>query len=261
MNREVVEEYCRQKVASPGSSFYYSTLFYPAQLKQDLFALHAFGYEIESIIGECTDPGVARMKLSWWGEEIHRLFNQQARHPVTRSLSIAIVRHSIIRDQLLQFILHYEQYLNLPDWPSREQMLQFLAQGPGQLWRMSAEMCGDHTPAMVELAVTMGSLFAWFQILQHPHLLRANKTGVFSRLENYYGQIQDLGKQLEDCCRVFPAPSRHRLLHILIMAHILMQTCHNILRTRDHSPPSRRSLSPLRKLWIAWRLQRQYRKA
>ena len=81
-------EYCVNKAIPDGSSFYYATLFETQKNKTVLIAFHAFLFELSNIIIECNDPGVARIKLKWWQEEIERLFRHQPRHPVTASVSL-----------------------------------------------------------------------------------------------------------------------------------------------------------------------------
>lgn len=41
---------------------------------------------VRSISGEPRDPGVARLKLDWWREELARLRHREARHPVAARL-------------------------------------------------------------------------------------------------------------------------------------------------------------------------------
>ena len=60
------EEYCQQKAAASGSSFYYSFLFLPPERRRAITALYAFCREIDDIVDEVHDPGVAATKLAWW---------------------------------------------------------------------------------------------------------------------------------------------------------------------------------------------------
>ena len=81
------QDYCQIKAAPPGSNLYYSILFYSRPLQRSLYTLHAFSTEIGDIVFECSDPGVARIKLQWWHEEIQRIYNKQARHPRRKSIN------------------------------------------------------------------------------------------------------------------------------------------------------------------------------
>ena len=65
-------QYCQDKAAASGSSFYYSFLFLPQERRRAITALYAYCREVDDVVDECTDPGVARTKLAWWRDEVAR---------------------------------------------------------------------------------------------------------------------------------------------------------------------------------------------
>lgn len=253
MNLHDADEYCRQKAAPAGGSFYYSILYYPELLRRDLRALHALGIELEEIITECSDPGVMRMKCAWWQDEITRLYQQAARHPVTRALANVIARHDLQQHQLQEMIHNVEQLAIMAQAPAMQETLPLFASGPGMIWRLSARICGHQEPVTTTLAGEMGGLFAWFHLLQHP---ARSGMGLVAQCTPHERDVlfQDIQQKLMRYCAVFPEADRHRQMHILIMAHIISRTCEKIQRTGRFQ-----TLTPLRKLWMAWRLQRRYR--
>ena len=60
------DEYCQQKAARSGSSFYYSFLFLPQNQRRAITALYAFCREVDDVVDECQDPQIAATKLVWW---------------------------------------------------------------------------------------------------------------------------------------------------------------------------------------------------
>ncbi|TXI96707.1 MAG: squalene synthase HpnD, partial [Burkholderiaceae bacterium] len=64
------DEYCQQKAAASGSSFYYSFLFLPQEKRKAITALYAFCREVDDVVDDCTDDHVARTKLVWWRKEV-----------------------------------------------------------------------------------------------------------------------------------------------------------------------------------------------
>ena len=54
------DEYCQEKAAASGSSFYYSFLFLPAERRRAITALYAFCREVDDVADEVTDVGIAR---------------------------------------------------------------------------------------------------------------------------------------------------------------------------------------------------------
>jgi len=53
------DEYCKDKAASSGSSFYYSFLFLAPERRRAITALYAFCREVDDIVDETEDPQIA----------------------------------------------------------------------------------------------------------------------------------------------------------------------------------------------------------
>ena len=53
------EQYVQQKAAASGSSFYYAFLFLPPPRRAAITAFYAFCREVDDVVDEVTDPGVA----------------------------------------------------------------------------------------------------------------------------------------------------------------------------------------------------------
>src|SRR6188508_350146 len=85
------DEYCQQKAAASGSSFYYSFLFLPPERRRAIIALYAFCREVDDVVDEVHDTGVAQTKLAWWRQEIARVFAGTPEHPVGKAL-VPVVR-------------------------------------------------------------------------------------------------------------------------------------------------------------------------
>ena len=83
------DEYCQQKAARSGSSFYYSFLFLPPNRRRAITALYAFCREVDDVVDECQEPQLAATKLAWWRQELARFSAGQAQHPVTQALQAA----------------------------------------------------------------------------------------------------------------------------------------------------------------------------
>ena len=60
------EEYVQQKAAASGSSFYYAILLLPKERRAAITEFYAFCREIDDVVDEVTDAGVAHTKLAWW---------------------------------------------------------------------------------------------------------------------------------------------------------------------------------------------------
>ena len=80
------DQYCQEKCAASGSSFYYSFLFLPAERRQAIMALYAFCREVDDVVDECNDVSLASTKLAWWRQEVQRIADGNPQHPVGLAL-------------------------------------------------------------------------------------------------------------------------------------------------------------------------------
>ncbi len=80
------EEYVQNKAAQSGSSFYYAFLFLPPPQRAAITAFYAFCREVDDVVDEVRDPGVAATKLAWWRKEVGEAFAGQPTHPAMKAL-------------------------------------------------------------------------------------------------------------------------------------------------------------------------------
>jgi phytoene synthase len=98
-----IDEYCREKVAIPGSSYYYSILFLSPERQKPLNVIYAFKTEIEGIRSS-SDPGITRLKLEWWREELRRALEGAPQHPVAQGIAQLIAEYDLAPTDLLAII-------------------------------------------------------------------------------------------------------------------------------------------------------------
>src|SRR6476660_6027205 len=98
------EQYVQQKAAASGSSFYYAFLFLPKERRAAITAFYAFCREVDDVVDEVTDPGVARTKLAWWQTEVAKSFAGQPSHPVMQAWMPHVGAFGIEQAQLLSVI-------------------------------------------------------------------------------------------------------------------------------------------------------------
>ena len=98
------DQYCQEKCAKSGSSFYYSFLFLPPERRQAIMALYAFCREVDDVVDECSDISLASTKLVWWRMEVERIAEKQATHPVGLALQAVAPGINLPKEQLLEII-------------------------------------------------------------------------------------------------------------------------------------------------------------
>lgn len=70
-----------------GSAYYYVARFCPPAQRDRVAAWLAWFDHIDRIAWQARDPGVARLKLDWWREEVKLAAAGTARHPLMQTLS------------------------------------------------------------------------------------------------------------------------------------------------------------------------------
>jgi phytoene synthase len=95
------DQYCQERASASGSSFYYSFLFLPPPRRRAITALYAYCREVDDAVDETSDATVAAAKLDWWHGEIERLFAGSPQHPVTRALQPHLADYGLTRERLL----------------------------------------------------------------------------------------------------------------------------------------------------------------
>jgi phytoene synthase len=269
------DEYCQDKAAASGSSFYYSFLFLPPERRRAITALYAFCREVDDVVDEASDPQVAATKLAWWRTEVAAMYEGAARHPVTQALSPFTEKFSIRRQSLDEIIDGMEMDLTQArylDWAGLERYCHRVA---GVVGLCAASIFGYTNPKTLEYARTLGLAFQMTNILRDvgedarknriylpmdelkrfgvsaADILNARRTDAFVALMRFESQrAKDLYR---DALAALPAEDRRAQRPGLIMAAIYRALLDEIERDGFQVLEGRTSLTPLRKLWIAWK--------
>ncbi|MCC2675923.1 MAG: phytoene synthase-like protein, partial [Ramlibacter sp.] len=160
------EQYVQQKAAASGSSFYYAFLFLPPPRRAAITAFYAFCREVDDVVDEVTDPGVARTKLAWWQSEVAKAFGGHPSHPVMHALMPHVPAFGIEQAQLLAVIrgcemdLEQTRYL---DFPALQRYCHLVA---GVLGEVAARIFGQTQPATTEYARKLGLAFQLTNIIR-----------------------------------------------------------------------------------------------
>jgi 15-cis-phytoene synthase len=147
-------EYCRQKAAASGSSFYYSFLFLPPDKRDAIMAFYAFCREVDDVVDEVSDPQLARIKLAWWRTEIDRLFANNKDDPATHPVALALAQTQAVTQvrsaQLMEIIAGMEMDLNQTRYPDWEALRVYCHRVAGVVGEVSAQIFGVADPATAQ---------------------------------------------------------------------------------------------------------------
>jgi phytoene synthase len=269
------DDYCQQKASQSGSSFYYSFLFLPPLRRRAITAFYAFCREVDDVVDECTDLGVARTKLAWWRTEVAALYAGSAKHPVALALAALLPSFRIAQERLHEIIDGMEMDLTQHRYRDFAELRTYCYRVAGVVGLVSAEIFGYKNADTLKYAENLGIAFQLTNIIRDvgedarrdriyipvDELARFNVTAadiMHARQTDAFRQLMEF--QLEralgfyrDAMQWLPAEDRRAQRTGLIMAAIYRSLLDEIradgLRVLTH----RTSLTPLRKLWIAWK--------
>lgn len=98
------DQYAQERAAASGSSFYYAFQFLSAPRRAAITAFYAFCREVDDVVDEIQDPGVAGAKLAWWRKEVLAAFAGQPSHPAMKALMPHARDYDIRAEHLLAVI-------------------------------------------------------------------------------------------------------------------------------------------------------------
>ncbi len=146
------DEYCQERAAKSGSSFYYSFLFLPPPRRRAITALYAFCREVDDVVDEIGDPESPRRSLAWWRSELERLFAGQPTHPVTRALQPHLAPFNLSRRQLIEIIDGMQMDLDQTRYLDYAGLRLYCRRVAGVVGELSASIFGHQDPQTLRYA-------------------------------------------------------------------------------------------------------------
>ena len=269
------QDYCQQKAASSGSSFYYSFMFLPANRRRAITALYAYCREVDDVVDECQDPQIAATKLAWWRTELDRLYAGRPEHPVTQALLPVLAEFNLPQEQLLEIIDGMEMDLQQSRYLDFTALSLYCYRVASVVGLLAAEIFGFQERGTQKYAHDLGMAFQLTNIIRDvgedarrgrvylpldelkrfnvplADILNSTYSDNFRKLMEF--QIERAEQYYAQAMSQLPAADRKTQRPGLVMAAIYRTVLDEIKRDGCQVLTQRTSLTPVRKLWIAWR--------
>ncbi len=267
------DEYCQEKAAASGSSFYYSFLFLPPERRRAITALYAFCREIDDVVDECHDPQLAATKLAWWRQELARVYDGTPQHPIGQALRPATERFNLPQELLGEIIDGMEMDLTQSRYLDFTALSLYCYRVASVVGLLAAEIFGYTDRHTQKYAHDLGMAFQLTNIIRDVgedarrgriylpldemkrfevtvnDLYEARQTDNFRRLMEF--QIERAEQYYTQAMAQLPAIDRKAQRPGLIMAAIYRATLEEIKAEGCLVLKQRTSLTPLRKIWLA----------
>lgn len=269
------QEYCRHKAAHRGSSLYYALYFTEPARRPALEAVLAFRREIVAIPLAVREPAVAQAKLDWWQEELGRTLGGHPTHPVGQALQQApIDRYRLAGDYLGEVIEGVRMDLEYGSYPSFSELSVYCHRVGGGVTQLAVEICGGGADT-ARYAHDLGMGLQLMSLLRNLHrdvhagrlylpedeLARAGVTREALYGRTTTGPMRELFADQAERIRAFfdsalaqlPESERRAQRPGLILIRLYRALLEELEAEGYPLLERRLHLTPLRKLWIAWR--------
>lgn len=269
------QEYCQNKAAKSGSSFYYSFIFLPREKREAITALYAFCREVDDIADECHDVAVARTKLAWWRQEIHKTFLNAPSHPVSHVLAGLVQQYQFSENDFKTILDGMEMDLGQNRYADFSTLQVYCYRVAGVVGQLAAKIFGYKDAQVLSYAEDLGTALQLTNIIRDvgedarrgriylpqedlqkfavppEDIFAGRNTPAFLRLMAF--QIERAKHYYSSALSKLPTAERKTQRTGLIMAAIYKTLLVEIAREPALVLTRRISLTPLRKFWLAWK--------
>ena len=269
------DEYCQARAAQSGSSFYYSFVFLPPERRRAITALYALCREVDDIVDNVSDPGVARAKLAWWRSEIAQMFAGTPTHKVTQALQPALAAYALPIEHFLALVDGMQMDLDQSRYLDYESLQLYCHRVAGVVGLLAARIFGYSDARTLDYAASLGLALQLTNIIRDvgedarrgriylpqtdlrrfgvgtATILRAEYAAGFEALIQF--QIERARARHALALSALPDADRRNQRPGLIMAAIYRTLLDEIEREHGRVLHQRIALTPVRKLWIAWK--------
>lgn len=269
------DQYCQDKAASSGSSFYHSFRFLPEKKRRAITALYAFCREVDDVVDETTDVNLARTSLNWWRTQVAEIYVGKPQHPVAIALVPIVKQFNMAQEHLLEIIDGMEMDLEQARYQDFKSLQLYCYRVASVVGLLSVEIFGYNNRQTLKYAHDLGIAFQLTNIIRDvgedarrgriylpmdemqqfgvtaADILNARETENFQKLMAF--QIERAQKFYVQALTQLPDQDRKSQCVGLIMAAIYRATLIEVANSGCHVLKERVSLTPTYKLWLAFK--------
>ena len=271
------QEYVQHKAAASGSSFYYAFLFLPAPRRSAITAFYAFCREIDDVVDDTADAGVASSKLAWWQTEVAQAFAGRPSHPVLQALMPLAANFHIEPRHLLSVIEGCQMDLNQTRYLDYQGLQRYCHLVAGVVGEVAANIFGRTQEQTTLYAHKLGLALQLTNIIRDvgEDALRGRIYLPMNELQQFDVKAHEILKRSEsdrfielmkfqarrahglydEALNLLPQADRRAQKPGLMMAAIYRALLREIEHDQFRVLRQRTSLTPLRKMWLAWKVQ------
>jgi phytoene synthase len=256
----------------PGTDLYYAQLYLPPRRRQLLALTESLRGEIARVPASCSSPEIAATKLAWWREEIARLAGGAPRHALTTSLHARMDEVPSLPDAALALVDGIASLLDTVRFATRDERFAAFDAAHGPLWQLVNAQCAMLDAAAAATARRLGSRIEEAYALRDTRRYVAGGAALLAQDSVRQAESATTNGPLDDgdwYARVLALDIEHaiaalrrelaalrerrRLRPLATLARLACATLEEVQADGSRVWDRRVELTPLRKLWLAWR--------
>ena len=271
------QDYVQEKAAASGSSFYYAFLFLPPHRRAAITAFYAFCREVDDVVDEVQDLTVAAHKLHWWQTEVNNSFAGNPQHPVMKALMPLAADFGITAQHLQDVIAGCQMDLNQTRYLDFAGLQRYCHLVAGVVGEVAALIFGQSQAQTTHYAHQLGLAFQLTNIIRD-----VGEDAMRGRIYLPVNELQQFNVSAKDILERRDSPAFQALMAFqyeraqglytqamaalpkedwrsqkpgLMMASIYRTLLVEIQASGFPVLRQRVALTPLRKFWLAWKMQ------
>lgn len=270
----------------PGSQHYYAGLFLPPQRREAWAVFLHFCREIAATTQSVSDHGVAQSKLNWWRQQVSQLSDPgrtAPEHPLLQHWLPHAQAHQVTHQHLLQVIDGYQMDLDQSRYLDFAQLQPYCQKVGGIPAEAAARFFGQTDEATSRHARQLGLSLELTRMLQclgedamrgriyipinelqefdvkAHELVKRGQSSDHSFKHRFEGlmrfQLQRARQACDEAIDLLPLADRRSQKPALMLAAMNRALLNELAADPGLVLTNRISLTPLRMLWIAWKVQ------
>ncbi|MDH2917712.1 MAG: presqualene diphosphate synthase HpnD [Sideroxydans sp.] len=269
------DQYCQDKAAASGSSFYNSFRFLAKDKRRAITALYAFCREVDDVVDECSDEDVARTTLNWWRNQVAEIYGGKPQHPVAIALVPIVKQFNLAQEHLLEIIDGMEMDLQHPRYENFKSLQLYCYRVASVVGLLTVEIFGYKNRQTLKYAHDLGIAFQLTNIIRDvgedarrnriylpmdelqqfnvtaADILNSRDSENFQKLMAF--QVERAQRFYDQALALLPKEDKKAQRVGLIMAAIYRATLIEVVSSGCHVLKERVSLTPSYKLWLAFK--------
>ena len=144
--------YTRWLATSHYENFHVVSVLLPKKLHQDFYTVYSFCRWADDLGDEIGDVAESLRLLSWWREELDRMYAGTASHPVFVALGPTVRRYGLERQTFADLILAFERDQTKTRYADWDEVLEYCVYSANPVGRLVLGLCGYRDEARYALS-------------------------------------------------------------------------------------------------------------